>query len=106
MINIIKNKILAIFMLIFVFIISSCTKDGGGFAPSTAVPEAPVSGVLSITPAINSLAINSSFNFVAAGGVAPYNFSILSGGGTIITLVDQGSFTAPAAASTALLMPI
>lgn len=56
---------------------------------------------LGISPAAPSVSINAAVSFSAAGGTAPYVYSILSGGGSINTAT--GAFTAPAMAGTTVV---
>lgn len=57
-----------------------------------------VNPALSISPTSSSLVVNGTRTFTASGGVSPYTYSIVSGGGTINS--STGAFTAPASAAT------
>ncbi|MCM2323523.1 MAG: hypothetical protein NDJ90_09705, partial [Oligoflexia bacterium] len=56
--------------------------------------EAPItiSNALSISPASKTLLVNGTHTFTASGGVAPYSYSVIEGGGTIN---GSGLYTAP-----------
>lgn len=85
----------ALGLCLFVF---SCVKSAdGGFAPG----ETKVISTLMISPTVASLNVNTSFTFSASGGLVPYTFSIQSGGGNINS--SSGSYTAPAAAGSAVV---
>jgi hypothetical protein len=92
------NILKLFYFFIFIFILSSCKKASDGNAPSELPPTSPEipSTQLSITPSTKTLAINNTFVFSAAGGTAPYTYSIVSGGGSIDSVT--GDYTAPAAA--------
>ena len=80
--------------------ITSCKGADGGYAPSTAPLTNPsVPTALAITPAATTLSVNNNFNFIATGGSPPYSYSIVSGGGIILTVVDVGQFAASAISS-------
>jgi len=53
-------------------------------------------GALGISPALIGVAVNNTIAFSAGGGVAPYTYTIFSGGGSINS--SSGFFTAPAGA--------
>jgi uncharacterized protein YjdB len=93
-----------ILLCIFLISIASCKGVNDGNAPSgpAAIPDAS-STQLSISPSTKILSVNNSFNFAALGGTAPYNFSIVSGGGLILTLADQGQLTAPSTSGVVIL---
>lgn len=99
------NILKIFYFFIFVFLVTSCNKASDGNAPSDRPPAAPEipSTQLSITPSTKTLSINNSFQFSAAGGTAPYTYSIASGGGVVLTVVDQGQFTAPSTPGTVVL---
>lgn len=60
-----------------------------------------VAGVLQITPSTLSMIVNGTQTFIAAGGIPPYAFKILSGAGTIDS--TSGLFTAPPVEGTAIV---
>lgn len=60
-----------------------------------------VFGTLGISPSTTTIGINSNLTFTAAGGTAPYVFSVLSGGGSIDS--STGDFTASAVAGTTVI---
>lgn len=91
------NHFKIILLFIFSILIASCKGASEGNAPSGPSPLPDASSTqLSISPSTKTLSVNNSFNFTAHGGTAPYNFSIVSGGGIILTVADQGQLTAPA----------
>ena len=53
-----------------------------------------INPALSISPAATTLAINNTFDFSLTGGVPPYSYSVIFGGGSVN---DSGHFIAPAA---------
>jgi uncharacterized delta-60 repeat protein len=55
---------------------------------------------LAITPTSLTLAANNTFTFSASGGSAPYQYSLISGGGTITA---AGKYTAPATADSTVI---
>jgi alpha-tubulin suppressor-like RCC1 family protein len=59
----------------------------------TADCAVTINAVLAISPTSKTLAVGNSFTFTASGGVAPYSFSVASGGGTIDD--SSGFYTAP-----------
>jgi hypothetical protein len=60
---------------------------------NTAEAGVAVFAALSIAPSSKTLAVGTPFTFTAAGGVAPYAFSVSSGAGTIGA--TSGVFAAP-----------
>ncbi len=60
-----------------------------------------INSALAISPASVTLAVNNTQTFYATGGVSPYTYSILSGGGTINS--STGLFTAPVTAGTSVI---
>lgn len=56
-----------------------------------------ISAALSIAPSSKTLAVNNMFTFSATGGLGPYTYSMVSGGGSISA---SGDYTAPPFAST------
>ncbi len=89
------NYFKIICFIITAVIITSCKGASEGVAPSEILPPNTSVTQLAITPIVKTLAVNNNFNFTATGGTAPYNFSIVSGGGIILTVADVGQFTAP-----------
>jgi len=66
---------------------------------ATADASVTINAALAIVPATKSLAVNNIYTFSATGGVSPYTFSIVSGGGAINS--SSGAYTAPATAGSA-----
>ncbi|MEK6704521.1 MAG: hypothetical protein AABZ06_01910 [Bdellovibrionota bacterium] len=64
--------------------------DSNGNTSNAAVT---INAVLAISPSSKTLSVNNTFTFSATGGVTPYSYSIVAGGGTIDT--GSGFFTAP-----------
>ena len=56
---------------------------------------------LSISPPATAVATSGTFAFTATGGVGPYTYTLLSGGGSVDPVT--GLYTAPAAAGTAVI---
>jgi uncharacterized protein YjdB len=81
-------------LIFFSLVLGACTGASEGNAPGDATSPIGSENQLSITPSDKIIAINNNFNFMAAGGMPPYNFTIASGGGVILTLADVGQFTA------------
>ncbi|MCM2279940.1 MAG: hypothetical protein NDJ89_17845 [Oligoflexia bacterium] len=65
-------------------------------AGNTAQAAVTISAALSISPATKDLGVNQNTSFTAAGGLAPYVYSVLAGGGSINS--SSGAYTAPASA--------
>lgn len=63
---------------------------------NTSKATVNVYGALGISPTSETLAVNNTIAFSAGGGIAPYTYSIFSGGGSINA--STGFFTAPAGA--------
>ena len=99
------NSFKILFLFLTAFLITSCKGASDGFAPGESVPATTPATALNISPIATSLAINNTFNFTATGGTAPYNYSIVSGGGLILTVADIGQFTAPASAVAVTVAP-
>ncbi len=99
------NILKLFYFFIFIFFVTSCNKASDGNAPSELPPPSATipTTQLSISPSTKILSINDSFNFTALGGTAPYTFSIASGGGVVLTVVDQGQLTAPSTAGTVVI---
>ena len=97
------NSFKILFLFLTAFLITSCKGASDGFAPGESVPATTPATALNISPIATSLAINNTFNFTATGGTAPYNYSIVSGGGLILTVADIGQFTAPASAGVVIV---
>jgi hypothetical protein len=68
---------------------------------ATADLSLTVNAALAITPSSISLATNATTTFSASGGVSPYSYSIVSGGGSVNAV--SGLFTAPAVAATVVV---
>lgn len=66
---------------------------------NTATATVTVNAALAISPASKTLAVNNQFTFSAAGGVSPYTYSVVSGGGSIVSAT--GVYTAPASSGAA-----
>ena len=66
---------------------------------ATADASVTVTAALAITPATKTLVVNNTFTFSATGGVSPYAYSVVSGGGSVNA--STGLYTAPAAAGSA-----
>lgn len=60
-----------------------------------------VTEALAITPASKTIIKNGTIDFDASGGVPPYSFMVMSGGGTIVAA--SGLYTAPGAAGTGVV---
>lgn len=67
---------------------------------NTSDANVSINAALAITPASKTLGANNSYTFSATGGVPPYAFSILSGGGTVTT---TGDFKAASSSSNTVL---
>lgn len=67
----------------------------------TAQATITINPALEISPTSGTLAVNQVQDFSASGGVPPYSYSIVSGGGSI--LASSGRFTAPSAAADVVL---
>ena len=63
-----------------------------GFADSNGVPDGEA-GPLEISPVYVTLPINGRITFSATGGVPPYKYTIVDGGGSIDKL--SGKYSAP-----------
>ncbi|MGZ3774501.1 MAG: beta strand repeat-containing protein [Bdellovibrio sp.] len=59
-----------------------------------------VSTALTINPSSKTLGVNNTYTFSATGGIPPYAFSVLSGGGSITT---AGDYKAPATSTSAVV---
>lgn len=68
---------------------------------STADATVTVNPALAISPATINLALSGTTTFSASGGVTPYVFSVVSGGGSIGS--SSGAFTAPASIATVVV---
>lgn len=68
---------------------------------ATSDSTVTINAALAISPTSKTLAVNNSFTFSATGGVSPYTYSIVSGGGTINS--SSGLYTAPASAGAVTL---
>jgi uncharacterized delta-60 repeat protein len=71
---------------------------------ATATASITINSSLVISSLLTQMGMNSSFTFVASGGVLPYTFSVLSGGGTIGLF--SGIYTAPDFIGTTTIMVI
>lgn len=60
-----------------------------------------INAALQISPATITLAVNNATTFTASGGVSPYTYSLLSGGGSVVA--GTGVYTAPASAGSAVV---
>jgi len=65
----------------------------------TATASITINPGLGIVPLSKNLAVSSSFGFSASGGVSPYSYSVVSGGGTVVPA--SGVYTASASPGTA-----
>ncbi len=65
---------------------------------STSDSTVTVNPAIAISPASVTLALNAMQTFTATGGVSPYTYSVISGGGSIGS--SSGDYTAPATPST------
>lgn len=83
------------FLISFSLIIYSCGKTDG-FAPTTVLTNN-----LIISPNAVTLAVNNTITFSSVGGSGSNNYSIFSGGGTILS--TTGNYTAPAAPGPAVV---
>lgn len=70
--------------------------DSQGYTSDATITINPA---LAISPTTKTIAVNNQATFSAAGGVAPYSFSVIAGGGSVN--VATGVYTAPNAAGTA-----
>ena len=66
-----------------------------------AVLDGPQGTGLSISPSATAVAVSSTFTFTASGGVGPYTYVLLSGGGSVDPVT--GVYTAPAIAGSAVI---
>lgn len=66
---------------------------------NTAQATVTVNPALAISPSSKTIAVNNVFTFSATGGVSPYTYSIVSGGGSINS--STGAYTAPASSGSA-----
>ncbi|HYW84040.1 MAG TPA: hypothetical protein VFB30_12325, partial [Spirochaetia bacterium] len=66
-----------------------------------AVLDGPQGTGLSISPSATVLATSSTFTFAASGGVGPYAYTLVSGGGSVDPVT--GLYTASATAGTAVI---
>jgi Domain of unknown function (DUF5122) beta-propeller len=76
------------------FLALNACGGGGGSGPPPPPP-------LAITPASIDLLVNGTETFAASGGTPPYEFSVVSGGGSIDA--TSGKFTAPGAAASVVV---
>ena len=67
---------------------------------STANATVTINPALAISPATKILAVNNVFTFTATGGVSPYTYSVLAGGGGSIN-ATSGAYIASATSGTA-----
>ncbi len=65
---------------------------------ATSYANITVNPPLSVSPSVFTLGINTSATITATGGVPPYSYSVVYGGGSI----SIGTYTAPASAGTAI----
>jgi hypothetical protein len=77
--------------------IAACGGGGGGGAGTPVKPPPP----LTMTPSTVTLDSGTPKTFSAAGGVAPYTYSIVSGGGVVDS--SSGLFTSPTSAATVIV---
>ncbi|WP_415062064.1 beta strand repeat-containing protein [Bdellovibrio sp.] len=70
-------------------------------ASNTSDSEVTVNPSLQITPSSKTLAVNNTFTFSNTGGVGPFTFDILSGGGSVDS--SSGLFTAPGNSGTTVV---
>lgn len=90
-----------LFIPLFVLLAIACNKSGEAiFEDLESELGDPSVSSLEITPSIVSKYVSSTQQFVASGGVTPYSFSILSGGGSVS---DSGLYTAPSSATVTTL---
>ena len=85
------------YLMGFAATLSACKGPDGGVAPSE--PPKNIETALSVSPTEKTIAVNNSLNLTATGGTPPYNYTVASGGGTIVSVVDQGQYTAPSSTS-------
>lgn len=94
------------YLLILLVYFSSCDATIANWIGSRGFkgsPESssPTSSVLALTPTIYTLAVNNTRAFVASGGVPPYTYSVVSGGGSIGA--SSGIYIAGASAGSATI---
>lgn len=77
------------------------TDSTGAISASTIT----ITDSITLNSSLTSVATSGTVTLTAASGLAPYTFTILSGGGTINTLTSSGvsTFTAPQYASTTVI---
>lgn len=68
---------------------------------ATVTSNVTVNQALQISPSSQTMTINGTLSFSASGGVVPYTYSIVSGGGSINS--STGLFTAPGSADTTVV---
>jgi len=68
---------------------------------ATATANVTVNAALTINPTSQTTVVSGTLNFSASGGVSPYTYSVLSGGGSINAAT--GIYTAPGAAGSAVI---
>lgn len=68
---------------------------------ATADSNVTINPAIAISPTALNMLTNGSQTFTATGGVTPYTFSVLSGGGSINS--STGAYTAPAAPATVVV---
>jgi uncharacterized delta-60 repeat protein len=73
-------------------------------AATTATTNITINSSLAFANTLTQIGTNSNFTFTASGGVSPYTFSILSGGGTIGSI--SGAYSAPATTGKAAILLI
>lgn len=83
-----------------IFLASGCMSSGSGTLATTSAAtnaNTETSGII-VSPATDTITPSSTLQFSASGGVAPYSYSLASGGGSI----DPGSgiYTAPSSGTT------
>ena len=66
-----------------------------------SILDGPQGKALSVSPSATVVSANSSISFSAAGGVAPYHYAVVQGGGTIDPVT--GLYAAPVSAGTAVI---
>jgi len=96
----IKNLLKLNLIFILSILLYSCGKTTGN-APSS---DSPSTAPVVITPNAVNLEVNALTTFTASGGSGSYTYSIFSGGGSILS--TTGNYTAPPAASTAIVRAI